>query len=95
MHSQTVKEGEKVKFEVKFKGHPEPIVKWYHDNSEIQNSTDFEISYSNDGTSLSIAEVFPEDAGKYKCMLTNADGSEVTESKLTVLRKLSFITQSV
>ena len=91
LRSQTVKEGEKVKFDVKFKGRPEPIVKWFRDDSEIQSSTDFEISYSDEGTSLSIPEVFPEDAGRYKCMLTNADGSEVTEAKLTVLRKL-FLT---
>lgn len=87
LHSQTVKEGEKVRFDVKFKGHPEPIVKWYHEDSEIQSSTDFEISYTEDGTSLSISEVFPEDAGKYKCVLTTADGSEVSEARLNILRK--------
>ena len=87
LHSQTVKEGEKVKFDVKFKGHPSPIVKWYHDDSEIQNSTDFDISYTDDGTSLTIAEVFPEDSGKYKCVLTNADGAEVSEAKLNVMGK--------
>ena len=91
LHSQTVKEGDKVKFDVKFKGHPAPIVKWYHDDSEIQRSTDFDISYSEDGTTLSIAEVFPEDAGKYKCVLTNADGAEVSEAKLNVMRKLLIV----
>ena len=87
LKSQTTKEGGSVTFEAKFKGHPEPIVKWYHDDSEIQSSTDFEISYSDEGTTLSIAEVFPEDAGKYKCVLTNADGSEVSEARLNVQRK--------
>lgn len=82
-----VKEGEKVKLEVTFKGKPEPIVKWYRDDSEIQSSTDFEISYSDEGTSLSISEVFPEDQGRFKCVITNADGSATSEANLLVLRK--------
>jgi predicted DNA-binding antitoxin AbrB/MazE fold protein len=84
-----VKEGEKVKLEVAFKGQPEPIVKWYRDDAEIQSSTDFEISYSDEGTSLSIAEVFPEDQGRFKCVITNADGSATSEANLAVLRKFS------
>lgn len=76
-----------VKLDVTFKGQPEPIVKWYRDDSEIQSSTDFEISYTNEGTSLSIAEAFPEDSGRFKCVITNADGSATSEANLLVLRK--------
>ena len=83
-----MKEGDKVKLDVSFKGQPEPIVKWYRDDSEIQSSTDFEISYTNEGTSLSIAEAFPEDSGRFKCVITNADSSATSEANLLVLRKL-------
>lgn len=86
-----VKEGEKVKLEVSFKGQPEPIVKWYRDDAEIQSCTDFEISYSDEGTSLSIAEVFPEDQGRFKCVITNADGSATSEAHLAVLRKYHLL----
>lgn len=88
LRDTNARQGEKVKLVVTFKGKPEPIVKWYRDETEIQSSTDFEISYSDDSTSLTIAEVFPEDAGRFKCVITNADGSATSEANLKVMREL-------
>jgi len=95
LHDQRIKEGQKVKLQVTFKGQPEPIVKWYRDDSEIQSSADFEISYSDNATSLTIPEAFIEDSGRFKCVITNADGSATSECRLAVLRKIHFFTGSV
>ncbi|XP_046554786.1 myosin light chain kinase, smooth muscle-like [Haliotis rubra] len=78
------RQGQKVVFEVRVDGRPEPIVKWYREDALIETSPDYEITSSNGVHRLTIHEVFPEDSGKFTCIATNADGTTTTESRLHV-----------
>ena len=42
-----VYEGERATFECHFKGDPAPIITWFRENFEIQNSRDFQVRDSN------------------------------------------------
>lgn len=81
------KQGDKIIFEVKVQGNPEPVVKWFREDIEIVSSPDFELSRTDTVYRLQISEVFPEDAGKFTCTASNALGTETTEAYLYVQRK--------
>ncbi|KAK3083136.1 hypothetical protein FSP39_014900 [Pinctada imbricata] len=85
LKDQVVKEHHKVVFECDVKGLPEPVVKWYREGIIIPNSADYQIKFENGKCSLTIAEIFPEDSGRFKCVATNAEGSTATESTLRVI----------
>lgn len=82
------KQGEPIILEIIVEGHPEPIVKWYREGVEISSSPDYTLSRSNKTYRLTISEVFPEDAGTFKVIASNAEGSTVSEANLLVERKL-------
>ncbi|GFS02464.1 titin, partial [Elysia marginata] len=84
LHDTYAKQGEPVILEVTVDGHPEPIIKWYRDDIEIYSSPDYQLSRSNKTYRLAILEVFPEDAGQFKVVATNAEGSVATEARLMV-----------
>lgn len=88
LQDKTIKEGQRLVLEVRveYKG-PEPIIKWYREGLIIRNSPDYQITFENNTSRLSVAEVFPEDTGMYKCVATNADGSDSTEAMLRVIGK--------
>lgn len=90
LSSIEAQQGDGVIFEVKVEGNPEPIIKWYREDVEIVSSPDFELSRSDKMYRLQIIETFPEDAGKFSCVATNAQGTAVTEAYLYVQRKLHY-----
>jgi len=45
-------------------------VQWFRNEVEIFTSPDYTISFSVGLCTLVIAEVFPEDSGTYRCMVT-------------------------
>ena len=79
-----VQEGEKLVLEIIVHGHPEPIVKWFRETIEINNSPDYQVVQQNDRYLLIIAEVFPEDAGRYEAVAVNAEGITRTEANIYV-----------
>lgn len=87
MKDTYAKQGEPVILEVTVEGHPEPIIKWYREGIEISSTPDYQLSRSNKTYRLTIIEVFPEDAGKFRVIATNAEGSVFSESLLLVERK--------
>ena len=88
----TAQDGDKVVFEVEFRGVPSPTIEWYHNNHRIQPSTDFQIYIDIERcySSMVVIEVFPEDAGEYTCRATNPVGEAMTSCTLTVLGKNYF-----
>ena len=74
-------------FECEVKGQPEPVIKWYREGIIIRSSPDYQIKCENGMCTLVIAEIFPEDSGKFKCVATNAEGTDSTESILRVIRE--------
>lgn len=84
LENTTAVQGHPVILEVEIEGHPEPIVKWYREEIEIFSSPDYELSRNNKTYRLTIFEVFPEDAGEFKVVAANAEGSTVSEANLNV-----------
>lgn len=82
------KEGEKVTFECRIEGRPEPIVKWYREGVVIQSSPDYQITYYDSRSTLTIMEVFPEDTGNFQCVAANGGGTVMTEAFLKVDKKI-------
>lgn len=85
------KEGERVVLECWVDARPEPIVKWYREGIEIQNTPDYTITFQEGVCTLIILEVFPEDAGKFTCVATNAEGRSVSEAFLQVERECQIL----
>ncbi|ESO99782.1 hypothetical protein LOTGIDRAFT_141571, partial [Lottia gigantea] len=84
LNNVRVKEGESVTFEIRVHGYPEPIIRWFRNDQPVESSPDYEISYSQNLHRLTIIEVFPEDAGRFKCVASNALDSKTTECHLIV-----------
>lgn len=71
-------------FECRISAHPEPIIKWYRETVIISSSPDYEITWENNTARLTIAEIFPQDAGVFRCVAANAEGSATSEARLRV-----------
>jgi hypothetical protein len=67
--------GELVRFDCRVIGHPTPAIKWYRGRNQIQSSADFKLSSERELHSLTIQELFAEDAGNYMVKASNAAGS--------------------
>jgi len=86
LHSQRVREGGSAKFVARVSGNPPPEVTWYREGLKITSSPDFIISSQGDLHSLSISEVFREDAGKFTARASNAVGQVQCVADLIVER---------
>lgn len=58
---------------------PQPSIKWYYDNNEVQNGARFSQSLQNKGGDsysaiLSIKDLADADAGAYRCCIVNPHG---------------------
>lgn len=69
-----------------------PEVSWFHDDKIITENQDFNLTYDTESGSctLLIAEVFPQDAGEYKCVAVNQYGEAVTRAYLEVECKFNI-----
>lgn len=84
LRNATAEEGGRVVLEASVVGGPETSVKWYKDGKEILPGTDFDMQFKNNKATLTIPEVFVEDAGKYTCAVTNPAGTVDTSAELIV-----------
>ena len=75
----TVTEGNRVEFQVKVSGTPEPQLTWYHESTRLSNDYAHEIS--TDGT-LIIATTEIKHSGTYRLVASNSVGK--TEKKFTL-----------
>ncbi|CDQ92800.1 unnamed protein product, partial [Oncorhynchus mykiss] len=76
-------ESELVVLECRVKGVPSPKVDWYREGTVMEDSPDFRILQKKEICTLVIAEVFPEDSGKFTCTASNKYG---TVSSIAALR---------
>lgn len=63
-------------------------VKWLKGDKVIKPSKYFQMSREGDTNILRISEVFPEDEGEYKCVVSNPGGQVEVRAPLKVLGKL-------
>lgn len=84
--SLKVMDGEEVKFHCEIDGQPMPEIVWYHEEVPISENQDFKCTYNKEtgSCSLLISEVFPQDAGEYKCEATNDLGTAVSRAYLEI-----------
>jgi len=90
MKDREVREGEPVQFQCRIVGVPDPVVQWFYNNQIIKPSKYFQLSAdpASGHYGLSIAGVFPEDDGSYKCVARNPVGEVACIAQLRVIRKL-------
>ncbi len=67
-------EGQYAQLELEILGVPEPHVTWFKDNVHLRNSTDTRISSKFGVHSLVIPEVYAQDSGIYKALITSPLG---------------------
>lgn len=83
--SQKVMDGESVLFTCKVTGKPTPQVTWLHNDKPVRETKDITIIQDTEGIcQLALAEVFPEDAGQYKCTAVNKVGEAACAASLVV-----------
>lgn len=89
LQPQTVRDGERIQFKVRFTGFPRPKITWFHNGTIIKSTTDIKIviDYERGESMLIIVEIFPEDEGEYTCSASNEYGETITTCKLTVICK--------
>ena len=90
LSNQSVRQGERVTLECAIPAFPAPEkVQWFRNEVEIFTSPDYTISFSVGLCTLVIAEVFPEDAGTYRCMVTVSGVPNSTTMRLQVAGQYS------
>lgn len=89
LQPQIIPDGEEVTLTCRVEGSPFPHVTWYKQSQEIQPSTDFNMSVEPETglVTLTIPEVFPEDAGEYAVRAVNPFGESITTANLLVHSK--------
>jgi len=92
---QSINDGSRLDLRVQVKGDPDPQVSWAKDGKPISSSDIMEVKYKNGTASVTIQEVFPEDAGRYTCKATNTKGSVETSSRLVVVEKPKAVNGAV
>ncbi|PSN37212.1 hypothetical protein C0J52_12781, partial [Blattella germanica] len=84
LQSSSAQEGSTFQLECKVEGNPLPTVQWYKNDSCIDNSPDYVITYNNGEAILRFEEVFLEDQAEYLCKATNQIGTDMCSAQLTV-----------
>ena len=85
----TVHESEVGEFIVEFESEIEVEITWFIDNEPVQESENFIVTIEKDFSKLVIPEVFIEDEGEYKVVITNTVGTIESVCFLTVIGKLN------
>ena len=83
--SAQVMDGEKLILTARVQGAPIPKVEWQHNGDTVEESKDIFTQQDNSGLcTLTIKEIFPEDAGEYVCIAKNKIGEAVSRCIVTV-----------
>ena len=98
LRPQQVMDGDRACMACRVCGNPMPEkLSWFHKGKPIvEDHPDFRTCYdqsTGDGT-LTIAEVFPQDAGSYECTAENLFGKAISKADLFVERKYYSLTLS-
>ncbi|KAM9804801.1 titin-like [Neosynchiropus ocellatus] len=84
LNNTTVTEGESVALECTIHGDPPPLVMWFREDYQIQNSIDFQLAYEDGVARMVIREAFAEDSGRFTCTATSEAGTVSTSCYLLV-----------
>ena len=84
LHDDTVGLGDRVKFECKVTGNPEPQLTWMKNGQDIVEGRKIKIKQYDGTASLILDDVSERDIGTYTCQATNPVGKAITEANLNV-----------
>ncbi|XP_040588311.1 myopalladin isoform X3 [Mesocricetus auratus] len=84
LRSREVPEGSRVQLDCVVVGIPPPQVRWYCEGKELENSPDIHIVQAGNLHSLTIAEAFEEDTGRYSCFASNIYGTDSTSAEIYI-----------
>ncbi|XP_049620513.1 myopalladin [Suncus etruscus] len=84
LRSREVPEGSRVRLDCVVVGIPPPQVRWYCEGKELENSPDIHILQTGNLHSLTIAEAFEEDTGRYSCFASNIYGTDSTSAEIYI-----------
>lgn len=79
-----VSEGKSAHFTCRFTGRPTPRIEWYRENFQINNSPDFQITTTNDTSTMFVPEVYLEDSGNFTVKAINDGGMSQSTANLIV-----------
>lgn len=79
-----MKQDDYTRYECKIGGSPEIKVLWYKDETEIQESSKFRMSFLDSVAVLEMHNLSVEDSGDYTCEARNAAGSASSSTSLKV-----------
>ena len=80
----TIKEGDKCQLEVEVTGFPVPEVKWYKDNTPVEDTSIYQFLAGGGKCALVIDRAEVSMGGVYKVKVTNDFGSDDCRATLTV-----------
>ena len=83
----TFNDGETVTFTCKVTGGQNAKICWYKDSKLLKSMEDFQQSFDGSEAKLTLTEVFEEDSGEYKCIVTTSGGKAETAAFMTVIGK--------
>jgi hypothetical protein len=81
-------DGERLTLQCQVEGDPEPQVTWFKDGKKLESNNFVDLKYKYGLATLKIEEVYPEDAGEYKCVAKNYVNQAETQCTLKVKREL-------
>ncbi|XP_017278936.1 palladin isoform X2 [Kryptolebias marmoratus] len=84
LKSQEVAEGSPIRLECRVTGNPLPLVRWFCEGRELQNSPDIQIWRDGGLHTLVIAEAFEDDTGRYTCVASNSLGADNTSAEVYI-----------
>ncbi|KAM4548456.1 palladin isoform 2-T2 [Odontesthes bonariensis] len=84
LKSQEVAEGSPIRLECRVIGNPLPLVRWFCEGRELQNSPDIQIWRDGDLHTLVITEAFEDDTGRYTCIASNSLGADHTSAEVYI-----------
>lgn len=87
LKSLNIGDGERLTLQCQVAGDPEPQVTWYKDGKKLESNDFVDLKYKYGLATLKVEEVYPEDAGEYKCIAKNYVNSAETVCTLKVKRK--------
>ena len=87
LRPQKVMDGTRAQLACRIYGTPMPAkVEWLHKGKSVSDNPDFQVAYDQKtgDTTLTIADVFPQDSGLFECHASNVYGNAATKANLTV-----------
>lgn len=87
LKSLNIGDGERLTLQCQVAGDPEPQVTWFKNGKKLESNDFVDLKYKQGLATLKIDEVYPEDAGEYKCIAKNYINTAETVCTLKVKRK--------